>query len=134
MDDDDFEQMFKSIDHDNNQSIDFLEFKNYFDPPRGRAKNDPKRSGPNGGDIVPPSGVIEHMPLETAVALIQEKVRARIKGGPAVSTNHEFCIKNEELCINNKELCILNDEFCRNFGAHSNSSMSMVQGPLSDRS
>ena len=84
MNDDAFDDMVAAIDTDASGEIDFAEFKHYF--MKKGLDNDRRGvtpSGLNAHAASAPMGVIVSMPLNQCVAMIQDKVRARLRGGPA---------------------------------------------------
>eukprot|EP01043_Picozoa_sp_COSAG02_P034715 COSAG02_NODE_2443_length_8852_cov_63.348795_7_plen_903_part_00 len=84
MDDDAFDEMVAAIDTDHSGEIDFAEFKSYFTSGRDAGADVATSSTNfNVSAASTPMGVIVSMPLMQCVALIQDKVRARLQGGPA---------------------------------------------------
>ena len=102
MDDDEFEEMFTAIDTDNSREIDFSEFKKYMMSGQG------ERTG-----MAAPMGVIENMSMEQCTALIQDKVRGRLRGGPAelrrtfqfFDTNGSGAIDRDEFIAGLRQRC-----------------------------
>ena len=84
MDDDAFDEMVAAIDTDQSGEISFVEFKRYFTSGLDVGTDAVSSSSSiTLSEASAPMGVIQSMPLVQCVALIQDKVRARLQGGPA---------------------------------------------------